>query len=164
MIIKSKSDNTFHITTNTFACVIDSNDPAYAELNNFYNEMKKIAPNMREQTLASIKFPDILSNSKPEDTAENIAECPTEQVVLTDSLNNMINFFSEFNFTPSFRFVNTLAYQLKKNKTVAKNYITNYFALTDSCYQNEIAEKIKSAEFTNILNNIKYYPCSKILV
>lgn len=59
----------------------------------------------------------------------------------------LLDFFSEFNFTPSFRFVNTLG--LVNNK---KEYVTNYFTIQDHEYSSEIAEKVKSQEFNGIVS------------
>ena len=39
---------------------------------------------------------------------------PTLQEKVTDAIQRMINFFSEFDFTPSFRFINTLIKTRKK--------------------------------------------------
>lgn len=63
------------------------------------------------------------------------------------ALEQLISFFTEFNFTPSFRFVNTMAHMSNKKK-----YISHYFSLMGSPYAEDIAAKIKSEEFQNILN------------
>lgn len=67
-------------------------------------------------------------------------------------ITNLMNFFSEFGFEPNFRFINTLA--MTDSKEEAKNYVTNYFELTDSGYLNEIKEKLRSLEFGNIVSDI----------
>ena len=69
---------------------------------------------------------------------------------LKRGLNNMINFFKEFNFAPSFRFVNTLA---RKGIEEAKQYVLNYFYLMDSPYAEEVSHKIDSPEFNGILGD-----------
>lgn len=92
-------------------------------------------------------------------TKENITETnSTTQFVdntskITDTINKLIDFFSEFSFEPNFRFVNTL-YLNSKNKG-AREYITNYFELTENAYTEQIKEKIKSIEFQEILDNLK---------
>lgn len=68
------------------------------------------------------------------------------------ALNKMIAFFKEFQFTPSYRFVNTLANICKVDVEQANNYIRNYFALMDSSYAGEVADKIKSMEFRRTMN------------
>lgn len=65
------------------------------------------------------------------------------------TIQNTINFFSEFDFEPNFRFLNTLS-RNSDNKTAAKRYIHNYFALIDSPYINDIDNKMKSPEFDAI--------------
>lgn len=77
---------------------------------------------------------------------------------LETQIDNMINFFSEFQFTPNFRFINT--YCLATNK---KSYIMNYMALSNNVYINEIQEKMKSEEFKRLdeyFRNVK--PSKKI--
>lgn len=70
-----------------------------------------------------------------------------------DVTTKLIDFFSEFSFEPNFRFVNTLFWQTR-NKT-AKDYIINYFALTDHSETVAITEKIKCDEFNLILKDIQ---------
>ena len=74
----------------------------------------------------------------------------TPQEKLTDAIQRMINFFSEFDFTPSFRFINTL---IRTGKKEAENYICNYFALMSSPYAEEIRNKVKSKEFKAVLKD-----------
>ena len=74
-----------------------------------------------------------------------------KRLLLTSTLNNMIRFFSEFNFTPNFRFINTFAYHYSVSEKDAKSYIANYFALTDNSYKTAIHDKMMSTEFQNIL-------------
>ena len=76
-------------------------------------------------------------------------------------LENLINFFSEFNFEPNFRFVNTLARNLSKSEKEGREYISNYFSLIDSPYKMEIAAKMKSDEFKNIIFNLSGAPVTK---
>lgn len=77
-----------------------------------------------------------------------------KKLKLTSTLSKLISFFSEFNFEPNFRFVNTLTRTCAKSKYEAKDYIYNYFALTDNGYLNGILEKMKSAEFNDILDEL----------
>lgn len=91
------------------------------------------------------------AEDKSQESNINPAELETQ-------IDNMINFFSEFQFTPNFRFINT--YCLASNK---KAYIMNYMALSNNVYINEIQEKMKSEEFKRLdeyFRNIK--PSKKI--
>ena len=83
-----------------------------------------------------------------------------ETVVMIDvetvknAIDKSIKFFSEFDFEPNFRFLNTMSRVGSGNNKAAKDYIMNYFKLIDSPYINDIAEKMKSVEFEEILNVI----------
>lgn len=88
----------------------------------------------------------------------NSIENPSQEIMdeqkrltLASTLNNMIRFFSEFNFTPNYRFINTFAHHYSVSAFYAKSYIANYFALTDNSYKTAINDKMQSAEFKNIL-------------
>lgn len=76
-------------------------------------------------------------------------------MLLERSISEMLDFFKEFDFVPNYRFLNTLSHYLQESEKEAKQYIANYFALTDSSYQNEIREKVKSQEFANIIADFK---------
>ena len=75
--------------------------------------------------------------------------------IAINAIDKLIKFFTEFNFTPSFRFVNSLS--ISKNP---REYVRNYFAVQDHPYINEITDKIKSVEFKEILNLLKQSNCT----
>ena len=78
--------------------------------------------------------------------------------LLTNTLQKMIDFFSEFDFEPNFRFVNTFArIAYYYNDTAVKSYVRNYFKLTDSPYVDSIVEKMKSSEFTQLTTDLKVF-------
>ena len=81
---------------------------------------------------------------------------------LKASIQKLINFFSEFEFEPNYRFLNTFTYCCSTDFQSAKDYITHYFELTDSSYTTTIIEKMKSQEFENILNEFKITPSHKV--
>ena len=87
-------------------------------------------------------------------------DTPTERTAPNTKalLRKLIEFFSEFQFEPNFRFVNSMALALHIKQAEAREYITNYFALTDNPYKQEIAEKVKSAEFRQLLNDLATIP------
>ena len=89
----------------------------------------------------------IVNTETSEATRENE---PTLQEKVTEAIQRMINFFSEFDFTPSFRFINTL---IRVGKKEAENYICNYFTLMSSPYAEEIRNKVKSKEFKAVLKD-----------
>lgn len=78
---------------------------------------------------------------------------------LSNLFDNLINFFSEFQFEVSFRFLNTWLHHLKNQK--GKSYIINYLTLIDSPYTVEIQEKMKSQEFKQLLEVLKNVPVEK---
>lgn len=100
-------------------------------------------------TTETIPETDTPIESEPE-----VVKTPKE--ICIDELNHLMNFFSEFKFEPSFRFVNTFTHILKE-QTVDKaiDYVRNYFSLLDSPYRNEIIEKMKCAEFTQLAKNLR---------
>ena len=69
-------------------------------------------------------------------------------------MENLMNFFKDFQFDANFRFVNTFIRQLMVNEKSAKDYVYNYFALTDNPYLNEVNSKLKSEEFKTILHDL----------
>lgn len=100
----------------------------------------------------------------------NSVENPSQEIMdeqkrlkLTNVLNDMIRFFSEFNFTPNYRFINTFAHHYSVFANDAKSYIANYFALTDNSYKSVINDKMQSQEFQNILAGfINVFPSKRI--
>lgn len=89
-----------------------------------------------------------------EDVSENPANADGTPKKLTKPqlrsiCNKIINFFSEFDYRPSYRFVNTFA--LAKEKA---EYVTNYFKIMDHPRADEISEKIKSTEFSMLCSDL----------
>ena len=86
-----------------------------------------------------------------------------DKTKITDEINKLINFFSEFSFEPNFRFVNTFCLKLQKSRFAAKEYISNYFDLSDNSYKSSIDDKMNSTEFDMICSNLsKVKPNKKI--
>ena len=69
---------------------------------------------------------------------------------------NIMNFFSEFHFEPSFRFTNSLMVQASKGFASVVRYVANYFELIDSPYAGSVSQKIKSPEFKQIYTDLAY--------
>ena len=100
----------------------------------------------------------ITSNDLTEN--ENTCDTPKEEPKQEISRETLINefgvkisqFFSEFDYEPSNRFLDNLLYLSKTTYTACKDYIKSYFELSDSPFVNEIKEKVKSHEFNAILN------------
>ena len=82
---------------------------------------------------------------------KSTSEIPIEEI-RKEVCKKIIKFFSEFTFVPATRFINTLSkFTTQKD---AKTYINNYMSLTDHPDKNEIADKIKSSEFNEILTQL----------
>lgn len=90
------------------------------------------------------------------DAAATVAAATDSSVPVIDkakfriTCERLIQFFSEFNYSPSHRFLNSLIQS--KNKTA---YVCNYFRIQDHNYATEISEKVKSAEFKAICDELK---------
>lgn len=84
------------------------------------------------------------------DEYEHLLKRQELEAQIKTNLNNLLNFFSEFSFSPNFRFVNTFTKTAAFGHNSAKAYVQNYFALTDNAYYNQICEKMQSLEFKEI--------------
>jgi midasin (ATPase involved in ribosome maturation) len=94
----------------------------------------------------------LLANLFPRNENGAVTIDPTELV--KSGLSRLIDFFTEFEFEPNFRFVNTLSHSLAVSSKAGTQYIKNYFELIDSPYAPEITEKMKSLEFKSILKDL----------
>ena len=125
--------------------IVDTNAPTYADLLSFYLEAKVLAPTDRK-----VLDTTLLENYFDGTSAPSLSN----EELTTIGLENLMKFFTEFQFEPNFRFVNSLSLALSISKEKATSYICNYFELIDSPYAREICEKVKSAEFKEILANL----------
>ena len=99
---------------------------------------------------------EVVEEPKVAETCTQPEQPKDANEIMKETVQKLLDFFSEFSFTPSLRFTNTLAYT-----TDVKEYVKNYFAIQDHQYAPEIAEKIKSAEFKDIIKNIKQFASPK---
>lgn len=82
---------------------------------------------------------------------------------LKNSIQSLMNFFTEFDFEPNFRFINTFSYQCNKSNKEAKDYLRNYFELSDNPMTNQLINKMDSTEFSNIVSSFsKVTPNHKV--
>jgi hypothetical protein len=122
-----------------------------AEVEQLYTACKKAGITERPAIFAEMEEMGLLATLFPK-TEDNPNYDPKELVQA--GLKRLIDFFTEFEFEPNFRFVNTLSRCLSTSLSAGVQYITNYFELVDSPYAPEVNEKMKSAEFKQILKNI----------
>lgn len=98
---------------------------------------------------------DSTTITTPEATSEDIKS------TLVSAISDLMNFFSEFQFEPNFRFLNSFCFACNKGYHPVVDYVTNYFELSDSGYLEAIKEKIKSQEFKDIAKKFKSQTPSK---
>ena len=90
-------------------------------------------------------------------TATETPKSLTTEEILKRGVTNAMNFFKEFSFEPSFRFMNTFAIKASTSKESAKDYVVNYFSLMDNQFKGEIKGKMRSQEFKGIIDDIAKY-------
>ena len=163
-IIKRVKDDAYYGEKDGRAYVIKKGDSDYEDYEKFYEELRKTPFEHRPELVNTVidenTYPTIFNgNIKLDKTTTEQIKAPekTPREILIESMNRLINFFSEFSFTPSFRFTNTFAYACQEGVDKARTYVRNYFSLMDSSYQREVAEKIKSSEFRLIAENIQKF-------
>lgn len=126
-------------------------------------------PYRRNKTTTTSITPNIptISSSEVAQTDETQTDTPQEipgettrlmiKTLGNELTENLMKFFSEFAFSLSPRFINTLARKTSINDCT--KYIVSYCKLSNNPDTNEIAKKVKSEEFKNIissyLDNIK---------
>ena len=93
-------------------------------------------------------------DQEQDDAAKQAAMLAALAELKTSIATRLVNFFSEFKFNPSPRFVNTLCYN-SKTFTSAAAYVNGYFKLIGHMYTNDVANKIKSDEWKNIIKDIQ---------
>lgn len=155
-ITKRSADGAFYGEKDGKQYVIEHSNVDYPVYDGFYNVLRSTAyaerPMLMRAIIAENRYPAIFpaTTSTPELKRDS-------KEVLLNAIGRMMDFFTEFSFTPSFRFTNTFAYMACESQKSARDYVRNYFALMDSSYQKEVAQKIKSAEFTQIIKDIAQY-------
>lgn len=111
---------------------------------------------MTEQDInARLYKSDSSTNASSSNTSNDATKVTFNKQRALEAIDKLIKFFTEFNFTPSYRFVNSMAIARDP-----KQYVRNYFAVQDHPYAKEIADKIKSAEFKSIIDLLKMSNCS----
>ena len=173
-ITKRTSDSAFYGERKTIPYVCNTSDPNYNEFEQFYTLMRNTTYTSRPALCTTLatrnQFPNVLKGfvevGEVSDATPTATEAPTlsKKDSLVIGIQRLMNFFSEFSFVPSFRFTNTFAYACADSRKTASEYVRNYFALMDSSYRNEVEEKMKSAEFSEIVKLIGEYgaPASPI--
>lgn len=152
-ITKKNADGRIVVEANGSTIVISTSDTNYSAWDRVYSNLRLAYD--RETLFNDYIAKGVISldNSAPTSESAKPVELSDDEKVIR-GLENLIKFFSEFEFEPNFRFTNTLAFKVAESKKSAKEYIENYFALVDNSYKNEVATKLKSREFGSILDDI----------
>lgn len=108
-----------------------------------------------DRFLRSIQLEKQLNEQDPATQPQREAEKKVELA------QHFINFFREFEFAPGYRFMNTLAYLANADIESAREYAHRYFEVSGNTYADSVGEKVKSPEFTNMLNDLSAYVPSK---
>lgn len=131
--------------------------------------LKTVAPAFSEAEISRRLFPIVTATSVLDDIPPVSAAAPSATSEPVDKSlefkrlaeeigSDLLKFFSEFNYTPSFRFANTFI----RSKDRA-SYVTRYFTLQNHTFAREITEKVKSGEFKAIDHkSTKLYQYSKV--
>lgn len=152
-LVKSKDTGDIMLTVKGAICLLmDEFHCTADEAEHVYKAIRRTNEENRLKLYKSYVefFEKRNSEGKEQEQEQKEEVSATVDDQLKRGLNNMINFFKEFNFAPSFRFVNTLA---RKGIEEAKQYVLNYFYLMDSPYAEEVSHKIDSPEFNGILGD-----------
>ena len=112
---------------------------------------KNYTDEIRLQYFNDVKLKLLQNIDNPSENEAN----EQKRILLSNTLTAMIKFFSEFNFTPNYRFINTFVHKYLVSVDNAKAYVSNYFALTDNSYKFAIIDKMKSMEFDTIIENFQ---------
>ena len=159
-ITKRSTDGAFYGEKDNMPYVIERTHTDYNVYDGFYNVMRSTLyadrPRLLREILDTNRYPAIfgMTETKPEATEIPMRD-PKE--VMLEGIKHLMDFFSEFSFTPSFRFTNTFAYMACMGEEQATDYVNNYFALMDSSYVKEVGQKVQSAEFKQIIKDIAQY-------
>jgi len=147
--ITAKQNGSFVVVLNGTKS-IETDPSRISELEMLYEECRKVGTAKRPAVLAELQEQGKLPIFFP--CGETSVTDPKE--ILRDGIARLMDFFTEFEFEPNFRFINSLARCLVSSSKDATDYIHNYFELVDSPYAPEVFEKMKSAEFKNILKAV----------
>lgn len=162
-ITKRTSDNALYgVLNGKEVCVIPS-DKLYSVYFDLYSTLRQTPFSSREKQYGYLQshpkfkeiFGEIVNTEAPAPTT-TVPEMSSKEKLMR-GIQNLMNFFTEFAFTPSFRFTNTFAFMACDSAKSAKEYVDNYFALMDSSYVAEVAQKTTSAEFKEIVKDIAQY-------
>ena len=131
---------------------IEPTDPQYSLWDAIYKNV--VLANDGARPIIFQTFLNKLTKGASEGAAVEPPKELTPDECLTRGIKNLMEFFKEFSFEPSFRFVNTFVAKAVNKASEAKAYLVNYFALMDNQYAGELKGKVRSKEFNGIIDDI----------
>lgn len=154
-----KENGTIMYKNNGVTRTIMPTEQNYVDIDRVYKSMKSVANRNDYLEDVILMGNDIQKNFFDTSKIYTSEEMEKENSMsveekLTRGIGNLIKFFTEFEFQPNFRFINTLCKALEVNEKNGRDYVFNYFNLVDNSYKSEIASKMKSAEFGSILKDL----------
>ena len=165
-ITKSASTGDITVIFHSIPSQFTANTTDYNTIEQIYSAMRRATSTKRASIYDSSDIASVLrsiySNHGIDMSGYESVPTPTQSAPIDAkketirALSNLISFCKEFEFTPNYRFINTLSNLLADSDKSAKAYIINYFRLTDSPYAKEIKSKMNSAEFKEILEKLAY--------
>jgi hypothetical protein len=84
-----------------------------------------------------------------------------DKVNIVELVKKWMDFFSEFNFFPQVRFINSIVRQ--PDAEGVRQYVLGYFRLTNNSFANEVAEKVKSPEFQKLAETTASVTTDKVI-
>ena len=161
----TSKNNTDEIVTNLMNA---DETKTYVPGDKEYDILQTILSAMRRKTVSPVtrnrcltKRLQDLGFTNEADIAERLVEdAATQEQMAEEARRNFeiyvekfLKFFSEFNFTVSYRFLDTFLRADNKPE-----YVTNYFTLCGHPWATEVANKVKSAEFKDLCAHLTYKP------
>ena len=108
-ITKRSTDGAFYGEKDNAPYVIERSHVDYAVYDGFYNVMRATPfadrPKVMHELITNNRYPAIFGAVTPE-----TAPVRPPKEILLEGIRKLMDFFSEFSFTPSFRFTNTFAF------------------------------------------------------
>lgn len=153
----STNDTVYQLGLDKSSKIVYPDNDLYDLASRIYNLIRTTNPTERPNLFNNTPglqelFNEVFKHGNaPQDEQGDISK----EKVCELALGKLMKFFTEFEFEPNFRFVNTFANKLAKSDKQAKDYIYNYFRLVDNNYAQEVVAKMKSPEWADICKDIK---------
>ena len=132
---------------------ITKDDPRYKTLKDIYTVCKDSESEEQSKNYYNSRITDAFSERYR--TKDYDPDDPRNILIPgvgSKTVQQLVDFFKEFEFQPNLRFVNTIGQMAKVGR--GGEYAKNYFALSDSPYQTQLASKVVSPEFKDMMKKL----------